>query len=65
MSKADVVDNLAKGRRAFTTKEWVDCLIRSIGLEPQAFDEKAKRLILLRMIPFVERNYNGSFPTLM
>jgi ATP-dependent Lon protease len=58
MSKADAIDILAKGRRTFTTKEWVDFLIRSIGLEPQAFDNKAKRVILLRMISFVERNYN-------
>lgn len=58
MSKSDVLDSLAKGRHAFTTKEWVDFLIRSIGLEPQAFDDKAKRVILLRMVSFVERNYN-------
>lgn len=58
MSKSDVLDILAKGRHAFTTKEWVDFLIRSIGLEPQAFDDKAKRVILLRMVSFVERNYN-------
>lgn len=58
MSKSDVLDSLANGRHAFTTKEWVDFLIRSIGLEPQAFDDKAKRVILLRMVSFVERNYN-------
>lgn len=58
MSKSDVLDILSKGRQAFTTKEWVDFLIRSIGLEPEAFDDKAKRVILLRMAAFVERNYN-------
>jgi ATP-dependent Lon protease len=58
MSKPDVLDVLAKGRHGFTADEWRDFLIRSIGLEPQVLDERAKRLVLLRMIPFVERNYN-------
>lgn len=58
MSKADVLDIFAQARRAFTTSEWIDLLLRSIGLEPAAFSERAKRVALLRMIPFVERNYN-------
>jgi ATP-dependent Lon protease len=58
MSKSDVLDIYAKARRAFSTTEWVDFLLRSIGLEPSAFNERAKRVVLLRMIPFVERNYN-------
>src|SRR5580765_5974167 len=58
MSKSDVLDVYEHGRRAFTTEEWVDLLLRSIGLEPAAFNERAKRVVLLRMIPFVERNYN-------
>lgn len=58
MSKADVLDVLAKGRASFTAKEWGDLLIRSIGLEPAAMDERARRVTLLRMVPFVERNYN-------
>jgi ATP-dependent Lon protease len=58
MSKSHVLDIYAKGRRALTTKEWVDFLMRSIGLEPAAFGERAKRVALLRMVPFVERNYN-------
>jgi ATP-dependent Lon protease len=58
MSKADVLDVYAKGRHAFTTPEWIDFLLRSIGLEASAFNERAKRVVLLRMIPFVERNYN-------
>ena len=58
MSKSDVLDIYAKARNAFTTSEWVDFLLRSIGLEPGAFSERAKRVVLLRMIPFVERNYN-------
>lgn len=58
MSKADVLDVLAKGRRMFATKEWTDLLLRSIGLEPVALSDRAKQVALLRMIPFVERNYN-------
>ena len=58
MSKSDVLDIYLKGRLAFTRDEWVEFLLRSIGLEPSAFDERAKRVALLRMIPFVERNYN-------
>ncbi len=58
MSKSDVLDIYAKARNAFNTSEWIDFLLRSIGLEPEAFNERAKRVVLLRMIPFVERNYN-------
>src|SRR5690606_10534269 len=58
MSNPHVLDILAKGRRAFTTDEWRDFLIRSVGLEPSALSERAKMVIMLRMVPFVERNYN-------
>lgn len=58
MSKSDVLDIYAKARRAFSVSEWLDFLLRSIGLEPAAFTDRAKRVALLRMIPFVERNYN-------
>ncbi len=58
MSKPDVLDQFARGRKAFSTQQWIDFLIRSIGLEPQSLDERAKRVVLLRMVPFVERNYN-------
>jgi ATP-dependent Lon protease len=58
MSKSDVLDVYEQGRRAFTTEEWVDLLLRSIGFEPATFNERAKRVALLRMVPFVERNYN-------
>ena len=58
MSKSDVLDVYARARRAFTTAEWIDFLLRSIGLEPAGFDERARRVLLLRMVPFVERNYN-------
>ena len=58
LSKSDVVDVLAKGRRNFTTEQWRDLLIRSIGLEPKELSDRAKLVVLLRMMPFVERNYN-------
>jgi ATP-dependent Lon protease len=45
-------------RRAFTTDEWIDLLMQSIGFKPQAFGRRSKLLQLLRLIPFVERNYN-------
>jgi ATP-dependent Lon protease len=58
MSKPDVLDQYARGRRGFSTQQWIDFLMRSVGLEPQALNERAKRVALLRMVPFVERNYN-------
>ncbi len=58
MSKSDVLDVLAKGRQGFTVAEWTDFLLRSIGLEPAALSPRAKNVVLLRMVPFVERNYN-------
>ena len=57
-AKAFDLGILAKGRAAFTTDEWRDFLIRSIGIEPTALDQRAKMVVLLRMAPFVERNFN-------
>lgn len=45
-------------RREFTSEEWVDLLIQSIGFNPELFGRRAKLLQLARLIPFVERNYN-------
>ncbi len=59
MSRADVLDTLYDGRARFeATNDWIDFLLRSAGLEPEEFNERAKRVALLRMVPFVERNYN-------
>ena len=58
MSKSDAIDVLARARNKFTTAEWIDFLLRSVGLEPTHLDDRAKRVALLRMVPFVERNYN-------
>ena len=58
LSKADVLDALQRGRREFTKEEWTDLLLRSIGLEPAALSDRAQLVALIRMVPFVERNYN-------
>ncbi|MBL9158382.1 MAG: BREX system Lon protease-like protein BrxL [Verrucomicrobiales bacterium] len=58
LSKSDALVALAKGRSAFSTGEWKDFLIRSIGLEPEELNDRAKIAVLLRMVPFVERNFN-------
>jgi len=58
MSKSDALDVMARGRQEFTVAEWVDFLMRSIGLEPGALSDRAKKVTLLRMVAFVERNYN-------
>lgn len=58
LSKRDVLDTLSHARKIFTTEEWKDLLFRSIGIEPVALSERQKNALLLRMVPFVERNYN-------
>lgn len=59
MSRADVLDTFFEGRAKFETpNDWIDLLLRSVGFEPAEFDDRAKRVALLRMVPFVERNYN-------
>jgi len=58
LSKREVLTDLARGREMFTTEEWKAFLIRSIGLEPEALSPRARDIILMRMVPFVERNYN-------
>ncbi len=45
-------------RDAFSTDEWIDLLMQSIGFDPAAFGRRSKLLQLMRLIPFVERNYN-------
>jgi ATP-dependent Lon protease len=45
-------------RREFSTDEWLDLLLRTIGLEPTHFDRRLKTLFLVRMIPLCEHNYN-------
>lgn len=47
-----------ENRKNFSTSEWLDVLMHSIGFNPEIFSERAKYLLLLRLIPFCERNYN-------
>lgn len=58
LSKSDVLDVLSRGRREFSFDDWKRFLIRSIGLESEALSERAQWVCLLRMCPFIERNYN-------
>lgn len=58
LSKRDVLDTLAAARRGFNTEEWKKLLFRSIGIEPDALTLRQKDALMLRMVPFVERNYN-------
>lgn len=51
-------DDYKLGRQKFDSDEWTDLLIRSIGLEPEHFDRRLKLLILTRLVPLAEANYN-------
>lgn len=52
------MQELKDGRRAFTKEEWMDVLLRSIGMEPDELKEREKWLLITRMIPLVENNFN-------
>ena len=52
------IDELKQGRKSFTKEEWLDILLRSIGMEPDEFTYREKWLLLTRMIPLVENNFN-------
>ena len=58
ISKHDILDILSDARKNFTTEEWKSFLLRSIGLEPASLTERARDVLFLRMVPFVERNHN-------
>jgi ATP-dependent Lon protease len=45
-------------RAGFTTDEWIDLLFQTVGFDPEMFGRRSKLLQLIRLIPFVERNYN-------
>src|SRR4051795_6881519 len=51
-------ESYTTSRREFTTDEWIDLLIQSIGFNPDLFGRRAKLIQLVRLIPFAERNYN-------
>ncbi|WP_434293320.1 protease Lon-related BREX system protein BrxL [Clostridium botulinum] len=52
------MDELTEGRKQFTKEEWIDILIRSIGMEPTQLKNEVKWHMLLRMVPLCENNYN-------
>src|SRR5690625_685357 len=52
------IKEMFEGRAKFTTDEWIDVLMRSIGMEPTQLEERVKWHLLLRLVPLVENNYN-------
>jgi ATP-dependent Lon protease len=52
------MNEVFEGRKSFTKEEWIDVLIRSIGMEPTQLEERVKWHLLLRLVPLVENNYN-------
>ena len=52
------IEELKQGRKAFTQDEWMDVLLRSIGMEPDTLTYREKWLLLIRMTPLVENNFN-------
>ena len=57
MPHVDIAD-LKQGRKAFTQDEWMDVLLRSIGMEPDTLSYREKWLLIIRMLPLVENNFN-------
>ncbi|MBJ6799737.1 protease Lon-related BREX system protein BrxL [Geomonas propionica] len=52
------LDAYRKGRSEFSSDEWMDIIVRSMGYEPSKMDRRLKLLFLIRLIPLAERNYN-------
>lgn len=52
------LDDFVEKRSAFTDDEWLDLLVQSIGFNPTRFDRRVKLLMLMRIVPFVESNFN-------
>ena len=57
MPHVDIKD-LQEGRKYFTKDEWIDIMLRSSGMEPDELNDREKWLLLLRLVPLVENNYN-------
>lgn len=57
LSKFDY-DAYLQARAEFTTDEWIDLLTQTVGFDPEMFGRRSKLLQLMRLVPFVERNYN-------
>lgn len=52
------IEELKQGRKNFSKDEWLDILLRSIGMEPDELNDREKWLLITRMIPLVENNFN-------
>ena len=52
------INELKEGRKAFTKDEWIDIMLRSTGMEPDSLTEREKWLLLARLLPLVENNFN-------
>ena len=52
------IEELKAGRKAFSQEEWLDVMLRSTGMEPDTLTEREKWLLLARMLPLVENNFN-------
>lgn len=52
------INELKEGRSQFTKAEWIDIMLRSVGMEPDEFNDREKWLLLTRLIPLVENNFN-------
>lgn len=52
------LEDYIERRSNLSTDEWLDLLVRTIGLEPSQFDKRTKLLMLIRLIPMIQRNYN-------
>lgn len=52
------IDELKRGRANFTQEEWMDVMLRSIGMEPDELQYREKWLLLGRMLPLLENNFN-------
>lgn len=52
------ISEVRQGRLAFTEEEWINVILRSVGMEPTQFDERVKWLHLARLVPLIENNFN-------
>ena len=52
------VEEVFEGRKRFSKNEWIDVLMRSVGMEPTQLEQQVKWHVLERMVPLVENNYN-------
>ena len=59
MSSGNALEVFTRRRSEFTLDEWRSLLLRSVGFEPERFSRREQDMLILRMVPFVVRNYNA------